>query len=436
MAGVSHWQNWAGNQQCAPRSIERPRTEDELVRIVREAAAAGERVKVVGAGHSFTGIALTDGRLLQLDRYDAVLEVDLERRTVTVQAGIPLWKLNRELDARGLALPNLGDIAYQSIAGAIATATHGTGVRLRGIAAQVCGLRLIAADGSVIECSPEVEPEVFRAARVGLGALGIVSTVTLACVPAFALHAVEQRERVDDVLASLDEHVDGNDHFEFFWVPHTGWALTKRNNRTDAPLAPRPRWREFLDQELLQNVAFGALCRVGRARPALIPRLARSVAAAGRSEYIDKSYRVFASPRRVRFYEMEYAIPRQHAVEALTRVRELIDRQGLRISFPVEVRFVAPDDIPLSTASGRETCYIAVHVYQGMPYQQYFEGVERIMDDYAGRPHWGKLHFQTAQTLAPRYPEWELFQRVRARLDPHGRFSNDYLERVLGPVRG
>jgi L-gulonolactone oxidase len=434
VSGRRSWKNWAGSQQCAPARIERPRTEEELVRVVREAAAAGERVKVVGAGHSFTGVALTDGRMISLDGYASVLQIDRERRTATVQAGIRLSKLNEELDRRGLAMPNLGDISYQSIAGAISTATHGTGARLGGIATQLAALRLIAGDGSVIECSAEREPDVFRAARVGVGALGIVSTVTLQCVPAFRLHAVEQPERVDALLEGLDGLVDGNDHFEFFWVPHTGWALTKRNNGTDEPAAPRGRWREFRDDILLQNVAFGAMCRLGRLRPSLIPRLAKAVPAAGRVEYVDASYNVFASPRMVRFYEMEYAIPRAAAREALNRVRDFIDRSGLAISFPVEVRFTAADDIPLSTAFGRETCYIAVHVYQGMPYQQYFEGVEAIMDGYGGRPHWGKLHFQTAETLAKRYPAWEEFQQVRRRLDPRGVFSNGHLDRVLGPV--
>ena len=428
------WQNWLGNQRCAPARIERPRSESDLVRIVREAADAGRRVKVVGAGHSFTGIALTDGHLISLDGYGAVLTADVERATITVQAGVRLQRLNEELEARGLAMPNLGDIAYQSIAGAISTATHGTGLKFGGLAAQVIGMRVVAGDGSVIECSAGQEPEVFHAARVGLGALGIVSTVTLQCVPAFRLHAVEQPERVDELLEALDEHVEANDHFEFFYVPHTRWALTKRNRRTDEAPAPRARWREFRDDILMQNVAFGALCRLGRLRPSLIPRLSALVAASGRSEYVDKSYRVFASPRMVKFYEMEYAIPRAAAAQALTRVRDFIDRSGLRISFPVEVRFTAGDDIPLSTASGRETCYIAVHVYQGMEYQPYFEGVEAIMNGYGGRPHWGKLHFQTAATLAPRYPEWAAFQQARHRLDPEGRFTNGHLDRVLGPI--
>jgi L-gulonolactone oxidase len=343
--------------------------------------------------------------------------------------------LSQQLDKQGLALENLGDINYQSISGAISTATHGTGRALGGIATQVTALRLITGDGSIVDCSADKEPGIFSAARVGLGALGIISTVTLRCVKAFNLRAVEMPERVDQVLERLDENIAGNDHFEFFWVPNTGWALTKRNQRTSAPLATRGLWKEFRDDILVSNFAFEALCRIGRLRPSLIPSVARALPQTGRTEYVDKSYRVFASPRMVRFYEMEYGIPAKDGVEAFNRVRTFLRQSGLVPIFPVEVRFTKGDDIPLSTASGRDSCYIAIHVFEGMQYQQYFEAVEDIMNDYGGRPHWGKLHFQTAETLAPRYPNWDEFQRVRSRLDPEARFSNPYLDRVLGRVR-
>jgi FAD-linked oxidoreductase len=430
-----HWKNWARNQQCTPERIERPATEQGLVRIVKQAAAAGQRVKVVGSGHSFTGIALTDGRLVKLDDYGRVLSIDREKKTATVQAGITIARLSQQLDKQGLALENLGDINYQSISGAISTATHGTGRALGGIATQVTGLRLITGDGSMVDCSADKEPEIFSAARVGLGALGIISTVTLRCVKAFNLRAVEMPERVDQVLERLDENIETNDHFEFFWVPNTGWALTKRNQRTSAPLATRGLWKEFRDDILVSNFAFEALCRIGRLRPSLISSVARALPQTGRTEYVDKSYRVFSSPRMVRFYEMEYGIPAEAALEAFNRVRTFLKQSGLVPIFPVEVRFTKGDDIPLSTASGRDSCYIAVHVFEGMQYQQYFEAVEDIMNDYGGRPHWGKLHFQTAETLAPRYPQWDEFQRARAWLDPDGRFSNPYLDRVLGRIR-
>jgi L-gulonolactone oxidase len=412
----------------------RPASEDELVEVVKGGLAQDRRVKVTGAGHSFTSIACTDGVLVDLSAYGRVVSHDAAAGTVTVEAGIPLHRLSDELDARGLALQNMGDIDRQTIAGATQTATHGTGLRFGNLSSQIVGMRLVAADGSVIDCSADHEPDVFESARVGLGALGVVSTVTLQCEPAFRLHAVEEPMRVDDVLGRLDELVEGNDHFEFFWVPHTRWALTKRNRRTDDPPRPRARAKAWVDDVLVTNVLFGAACRVGRWRPSLVPRLARMIPSSGRVEYADRSDRVFTSPRHVRFLEMEYAIPREAVPEALGRVRTLVDQLGIPLSFPVEVRVTAGDDIPLSTAHGRETGYIAVHVYKGTPFDAYFTGVEGIMDTYGGRPHWGKMHFQDHETLAPRYPAWDRFQKVRARLDPTGRFANPYLDRVLGPV--
>jgi L-gulono-1,4-lactone dehydrogenase len=426
------WQNWAGNQVCQPAEVRQPASEDELVAIVREAAAAGRRVKVVGAGHSFTPIACTDGVMVDLSRYGRVVGHDPATGRVTVQAGISLHRLCDELDQRGLALENMGDIAYQSIAGATSTATHGTGVRFGNLATGIVGMRLIDGGGTVLDCTSETNADALDIARVGLGALGIVSTITLQAVPAFRLHAVEEPMRVDEVLADFDGFMASEDHVEFYWVPHTGWALTKRNRRTQEPPRPRGRARTFYDELVLQNLAFGAVCRVGRRRPDWIPRLAKLVPSPGRIEYVDRSDKVFTSPRMVRFNEMEYAIPAEAVPEALNRVRALVSESAIPLSFPVEVRVVAGDDIPLSTAHGRATGYIAVHVYQGTPHDAYFQGVEAIMDDYGGRPHWGKMHFQRAETLAPRYPRWDDFAALRARLDPEGRFTNPYLERVLG----
>jgi L-gulono-1,4-lactone dehydrogenase len=433
LRGRATWRNWAGNQVCAPAEICTPGSEDELVALVRAAGEREQRVKVVGAGHSFTSIACTDGVMVDLSRYDRVLAHDPAAGTVTVEAGISLHRLCDELDARGLALENMGDIAYQSIAGATSTATHGTGWRFGNLSSRIVGMRLVAGDGSVVECNAAREPDVLRVARVGLGALGVVSTVTIAVVPAFRLHAVEKPMRVDEVLADFDGFMSSEDHVEFYWIPNTGWALTKRNRRTDEPPRPRSLRRAWVDDVFASNLAFGAMCRVGRRRPAWIPRLAKMLPSSGPVDYVDRSDRVFTSPRLVRFYEMEYAIPRAAVPEALDRVRRLVDESGLQLSFPVEVRVVAADDIPLSTAEGRDTGYIAVHVYQGTPYDAYFQGVEHIMDGYDGRPHWGKMHFQDASTLADRYSSWGAFQDLRRRLDPDGRFSNPYLDRVLGP---
>ena len=433
---VRAWRNWGRTQSCRPAAVAKPTTEGEIAQIVHGAAARGQRVKVVGAGHSFTDIACTDGVQVSLDDYNKVLDVDRAAGRVTVQAGIRLRDLNEALAQQGFAMSNLGDIAYQSIAGATQTGTHGTGKDFGNLATFITELTLVTADGSTLRCSPEVDETTFKAAQIGLGALGVVSTVTLRCEPAFNLRAVEDAMKIDDVLAGFDDLVENNEHFEFYWFPHTSSAWTKQNNRTtDAP-TPRRRWKEFQNDIIMSNVAFGAVCKVGKVRPAMIPALTQKLVApgVGRIRRVSRSDLVYTSPRLVRFSEMEYAIPREHGREAIEGVRKLIDANGFNINFPIEVRVVAPDDILLSPAHGRATCYIAVHLYKGMDYQPYFHAVEDLMMSLGGRPHWGKLHFRTAADLRPAYPRFDDFVAVRDRLDPTGVFGNDYLDRVLGPL--
>ena len=429
---TTRWSNWAGNQQTGSVLVSKPQTESELQQVVQNAQTSGRRVKAVGSGHSFTAIAVAEEVLVDLSKYDEILAIDEINQTVTVQSGIQLSKLNQALYENSLAMQNLGDIAYQTIAGAISTSTHGTGAKFTGIANQVVALRVVLADSSIVECSANVNAELFSCARVGLGAIGLISTVTLKVVPAFNLAVIEEPMRLDEVLQNLDLHVDSNDHFEFFWVPHTGWALTKRNNRNNLPIEPMSKMSHWYSKTLMENYAFGAVCMLGKARPSLIPKLAKALPSSGRNEYSDASHKVFASKRIIKFYEMEYAIPREACAEALNRVRRMVTDSGFFLNFPVEVRFTAPDEIPLSTASNRESAYIAVHIYKGMNYVPYFTEVESIMNSYQGRPHWGKLHFQNASTLASRYPQWDVFQSVRNQVDPKRMFSNQYLETVLG----
>jgi L-gulono-1,4-lactone dehydrogenase len=427
------WTNWAGDQRCAPHAIERPCREEELVSVVRQAAAGGQRVRAVGSGHSFTDCACTDGVMVDLSDMARVLEVDEASGLVTVEGGIRLHALGPHLAQHGLALENQGDIDRQSITGAVATATHGTGVRFPNISARIAGLRLVTAAGEVLELSPHSDPEAYLAARVSVGALGVVSAVTIQCVPLFTLHRRDQPAPLEQTLERLDEHVDANDHFEFWVFPYTKTALTRTMRRSQEEPPPPPRWKRALQEEVLENLALGLVCRIGRRRPRQAPRLNRLVAAAmSASEVSDRAHRVFATRRAVHFTEMEYAIPRADGREAIERVLELVERRRLPILFPLEVRFAAPDDAFLSTAQGGETCYIAVHQFRGMEFESYFRAVEEIMDGYGGRPHWGKRHYQSAATLRPRYPAWDRFQAVRARLDPDGVFTNDYTRRVLG----
>lgn len=427
------WVNWGGSAKCFPAGLHNPSSEEEIAQIVRDAVKAGSKVKAFGAGHSFTDIACTDGELINLDGYNKVLSVDRDARTVTVQAGITVWDLAEELASNGLAYQNLGDIGWQSVAGAASTATHGTGIKLGSFSTQVRALTLVTADGSIAECAPEGDAEAFKAAQVSLGALGVISTMTLQCEPAYVLHNVEEPMSFNAVLARLDELIDSNEHFMFWWFPHTDKVLAKRWNRSDRPPKPRSKTRTFLENDLLERRVFGGICALGRTFPRAVPTLAKVVGAvvSGR-EFTDRSDRVLTTPRYVRFVEMEQSIPRAATADAVRAIRRTIEDRGLRANFPVEVRFVAGDDAFLSPFYGRPSCMLSVMNSKGMPYEDYFRAVEEIARGFGGRPHWGKLHYRTASELRPLYPDWDRFASVRSKLDPDGVFRNAYLDRVLG----
>ncbi|HET9121517.1 MAG TPA: D-arabinono-1,4-lactone oxidase [Solirubrobacterales bacterium] len=431
---MAEWRNWAGDQSCVPTRIERPRDRGDLIEWVKRAGDRGLTVRAVGSGHSFTDVACTGGVLFELGGLDRVLDVQRDSGLVKVEAGIGLRPLSELIWGHGMALENLGDIDKQTISGAIATATHGTGGRFRNISSQIEAMELVLPDGTLLEVSATTQPDLLPAVRVGLGALGVIATVTLRTVPAFTVRRTDSPQPLNETLERLDELVDGSDHFEFYVFPHTDVALHRQSERTDEPPNPRHAAVEFGQEVVLENWVMGAIARAGRRLPSKIPGLSRFVASRlAKSVKTDRSYRVFASRRLVRFTEMEYAIPRRHATEAIPRVLEAAERADPPVGFPIEVRFVAADDSMLSPAHDRDTCYIAVHQYQGMAWESYFRSVESIMDSYGGRPHWGKRHFQTAATLAERYPRFEDFLAARNRLDPEGTFRNQYLDRVLGP---
>ena len=432
-SSVPPWRNWCGLATARPARVLSPATVDEVVAAVTTARARGHRVKMVGSGHSFTDVAVTDGVLLRPERLAGILAVDRDAMTVTVAAGTRLHILNDMLDDLGLALNNMGDIDQQTVAGAISTGTHGTGGRWASLSAQVVALQLVTGDGTVVEASGSQDPDLFAAARVGLGAVGVITAVTFLVEPAFTLEAVEQPMSWAEAVGDFDELVSDNHHAEMYWFPHTDRTLTKRNNRTLDPPRPLRRWRGYLDDELLANTVFGALNRVGNAVPGAVPGINQVAARAlSARTFRDVSHRVFTSPRRVRFREMEYAVPRAAGMWALTDVRALIDRSGWRIGFPVEVRSAPADDAWLSTAYERESVYLAFHVNAATDHTAYFGAVEEVLRGYDGRPHWGKLHTGTAADLQDSYPRWADFARVRHAVDPDRIFSNAYLDRVLG----
>ncbi|PYC86172.1 FAD-linked oxidoreductase [Streptomyces tateyamensis] len=428
------WTNWAGNQSATPAQVATPTSTEELAALVRQAGEEHRPVKAIGSGHSFTAVAAADQALLiRPEGLTAVRELDRAAGTVTVESGLPLARLNRLLAEAGLSLTNMGDIDVQTVAGATSTGTHGTGRDSGSLAAQLRAVEIVLADGSVQQCSPTEQPELFQGARLGLGALGVISALTFAVEPAFLLTAHEAPMGFDQVLADFEELSQVNEHFEFYWFPHTDRCSTKRNNRSQGPAAPLPAFKSWLEDDFLSNTVWEGACRIGRAFPGSVPAIA-AVASRAWSErtYTDTAHKVFTSPRRVRFTEMEYAVPRAAATTVLRELKQLVERSDWRISFPVEVRCAPADDLWLSTASGRDTVYIAVHLYRGTAEQGYFTAVEQLMTAHQGRPHWGKLHTRDAEYLAGAYPHFADFTALRDRVDPQRRFANAYLRRVLG----
>ena len=428
------WQNWAGNRRSVASAVVSPTSTAQVANVVSAANAQGNTVKPVGTGHSFTAAAATSGIRLELAGLSGLISVDRAARLVRVKAGTPLSTINTELARHGLAMPNLGDIDRQTISGALATGTHGTGARYGCLSTFVTELELVTGTGEVLRCSREVNPDVFLAALVGVGAIGVVTEVTLRCVEAFVLHADERPASIDDVLSNVDRLVADNDHFEFFWMPYTNRTLVKTNNRVEHDSKPRGRLATWFNDDLLENTVLGGVCRLCRAVPPLTPTLLRATARAFSARvYTQRSDLVFTSPRRVRFVEMEYGLPRAALPEAFAGLRRLIDRLPDRVSLPVEIRFTGADDIWLSHGYGRDNAYIAIHQYVGIPYDRFFRAFEEVCTSLGGRPHWGKMHYQDASLLRSAYPHFDAFLAVRDRLDPTRSFANPYTTQIFGP---
>ncbi|WP_245531599.1 D-arabinono-1,4-lactone oxidase [Corynebacterium capitovis] len=433
------FRNWAGSVATAPRSFRYPATVDEVSDLVRTLPTGGS-VRPVGGGHSFTPCAAGDDTMVSLDKLSGIVGVDKVRKRVRFLAGTRLHLVPQLLAPFGLALANQGDIDVQSVAGAISTSTHGTGIAWTGFAGTVTGLTLIDTTGTARDYSIDDDPDMLRLITVSLGALGIVVEVEMQCVDAFDLLAVEGTDSIDDVLDTWEERSRAVDHFEAFWFPHTDRAMVKNNTRL-APSAPapggEPKVRTWLtraiEDEVVGNGVFAASLLVARAAPRTVPFLnGVAVGAMGASSYRSRAHEVFATPRRVRFHEMEYAVPLASGPEAVREIRAEIERQRWLIPFPLELRSTAADDVALSTASGRESMYIAIHVPKFMDPTRYFPALEPIVRAAGGRPHWGKMHNLEREDLAELYPRFEEFCSLREAMDPLGRFSSPYLRRLFG----
>ncbi len=426
------WQNWSGSVTSRPSAIRYPATLDEIAALVQECRTANRHLRVVGAGHSFTPLVATDDMLVSLDHYTGLESIDAQNNTATVKAGTRIKALGEMLFQQQLAQENLGDSDVQTIAGAISTGTHGTGIQFGSISTQVCALKLVSGDGTVVECSETQNRELFKAAQVGLGALGIIVSVTLRVLPAYKLHIEVRRKSLSDCLKNLEAYKRDNRHFEFHWIPYTDTVQAKFANLTDKAANARSIWRTF-NEYALENGALWLFSVFNRQFPAASESVSKMIANfISDSEDVSEAHQIFASVRLVKFQEMEYNLPAECFTDAIQEINAAIHRERFRVHFPIECRFVHSDDIYLSPASERESCYIAVHMFKGMPYREYFAAMEAIFKKYQGRPHWGKLHTRRAEELRPLYPHWDDFQAARQQLDPQRLFTSPYIEEVLG----
>lgn len=426
------WSNWSGAVRCEPAEFTKPASVDAIRTALKAARDVGRNVRVVGCGHSFSPLCATEGSLLSLANYSGVTEVNAQTQRVRVRAGTSLKLLCSVLAEHDLALENLGDINVQSVAGALATGTHGTGVALGSLATQITGLRLVLADGSELWCSRDAKPDIFHVARLHLGALGVVTEIELACVPAYRLAYHSRAAELSDMLEKLDSLKHDNRNFECHWFPYADKVQLKVMNPTQAPVRDNLLWRRGLDLAV-ENGGLWALSALTRAVPSMAPTVCQLEALSiPRHDIVQASHEIYATTRLVRFNETEVSIPAEHLSEVITAIRELFARERFATNFPLELRFVAADDIPLSPAYGRASAYIAAHMYKGMPYAKYFDALTEIFDHYAGRPHWGKMHNKHASDFEQLYPEWQAFQKVRQQLDPSGLFMSPYMRQVLG----
>jgi FAD-linked oxidoreductase len=417
---VAEWRNWSGSVVAQASAIEKPRTEAELQTLV----AAARKVRVAGAGHSFMPICATDGMLLSLIELEGSLEVSEDRQTVWVPAGWPIGKVTDALWTLGFSLINQGDINKQAIAGAVSTATHGTGRTLGSLATAAEGFRLVLADGSVVECDRTREPELFQAARVSLGMLGVVTRIKLKVLPAYRLKETLWRQSLSSALAEWDQLANTHRHVEFFHFPYSEHVNMKTLDVVEEGDSPDPG--EF------EDTVFQAVCDLVAAWPRTAPTLQRMLTRAIRSsERAGPAGRIFPSERNVKFEEMEYEIPAANGPAALRQAMNLVREARWPIIFPFEYRAVAGDDIWLSPMSGRECVSISFHQYAKMDWKTPFAGVEKVFQAAGGRPHWAKRHTLASADVLRLYPDAPKFGAVRKRVDPAAKFLNDHLTELF-----
>lgn len=425
--------NWAENVQWNPSAVALPHSENEIQQLVLKAIRCNQKIRVIGSGHSFTSLCSTDEILVTLDNFQGLISIDKEKNQATVKAGTKLSLLGELLFNEGLAMENLGDINVQSIAGAISTGTHGTGVNLKSISNQVIGLKFVNGKGEIIECSTTKNTELFKAAQVSLGCLGIITEVTLQCISTYKLKLQNKKEKLSHVLATLSERNSKNRNFEFYWIPYTNTAWTKTSNIVEDSEPDKVNFFNYWTEYILENHVFKLMCEYATIFPSQNKTVANITAASiSNVKKVYHSHKVYATQRMVKFHEMEYNTPAEAYQDVFKDVQKIVNSKKFNIHFPIENRWVKGDDVYMSPAYNRDSAYIACHVYNKKDSRAYFAALEEVFKAYDGRPHWGKMNTFNTEDIIRMYPKFTHFMTFRKEHDPENIFVNPYLQKLLG----
>lgn len=423
------FRNWAGNQQCVTRNYYQPTAEDEIITIVKQHA----KLRMVGTGHSWSGVCLCDEALVNLDNYNKVINLDRDNLLLTVQAGIKLWQLNEYLDKQGLALANLGSIARQSIAGAVSTGTHGSGINFQIIGSQLVQFSLIKADGSKVTLHREHDKTAFNLAVVNLGALGIITEVTIQVVPAFRLHDQTVVLPFDEVVDQLEEFINNTDHFKLWWFPHTEQVVVYRYRRTQEQVNDS-RFRQWFMDEFLSVYMYRLLVKIGTLnrewrRPINRMLVGRFIQPLNR---IEKSYKVFNVPEPPFHREVEWSFDLKQAKELLHAYKRMVNGGKHRMNFIQEIRFTKADDFALSPCYQRNAIWLGAYNMDNYGWTELMTDFEALARQFNGRPHWGKESNFDKNYLRTQYPQFEAFNTLRKQWDPQGKFENEFITKIFG----
>lgn len=425
--------NWAGNVIWNPSEIAYPSSQEEIQQLVLKAANDRKKIRVLGTGHSFTALCQTEDTLVSLDKYQGLITVDTGKMQATVKGGTKLNHLGDLLFKEGMAMENLGDIDVQSIAGTISTGTHGTGASFGTISTQVIALQFVNGKGEIISCSETENRELFKAAQVSMGALGIITQITLQCVPLYKLGVEMKAAPLEDVLANLQAHLDDNRNFEFFWLPYTNKVATKTSNIEATSEVDKISFFNYWSEYIIENYLFMGICEFGKWFPSKTQAISKLTAnLISDSKKTAFSHKIYATPRLVKFREMEYNVPADAYQEVMKDVIKTVNSGKFDVHFPIENRWVKGDDILMSPANGRDSAYIACHVYSNKDCKPYFKALEDIFRAYDGRPHWGKMNTLSPAVIADMYPEFSTFMKHRSEQDPDNIFVSQYMKQLLG----